>query len=189
MAEKPVDFVSALNEIADELMITYQMVWNSQANSMGRPYKQQHFPYKVIFNGQVFELQITVPSYWKFVEYGQPPHEIIFSNRRPLMRNGKQIGELMGPPISELKDWLTIKKGVPSGEALRRAIMIDRKIAKNNGRQINHPGFKGKHLLETVINESDYVSRMANEIARLMNVEINNELISVFDGLKTFKIK
>ena len=81
MADRPVDFVSALNEIADELMITYQNVWNSQANSMGRPYKQQHFPYKVVFNGQVFELQITVPPYWKFVEYGQTPHEIIFHKK------------------------------------------------------------------------------------------------------------
>lgn len=189
MADRPVDYVSALNEIADELMITYQNVWNSQANSMGRPYKQQHFPYKVVFNGQVFELQITVPPYWKFVEYGQPPHEIYYKKERDIMRNGKKVCKLMGPPIEALTDWLTIKKGVPSSEALKRAIMIDKKIAKNKGRLIKHPGFEGKHLLKTVIDENDYIEKLGIEITRLMNIEIANGLVSVFDGLSSFTVK
>ena len=188
MADRPVDFVSVINEIADELMITYQNVWNSQANSMGRPYKQQHFPYKVIFNGQVFELQITVPTYWKFVEYGQQPHEIIFHKKRPIMRNGKQVGELMGPPIEALTDWLSIKKGVPASAALGKAIAIDKNIY-NYGKKIHHPGFKGKHLFDSVIDEGDYVTKLSMEIARLMNSEVANSLISAFDGLKYMKVK
>lgn len=183
MADRPVDFVSELNKIADELIEAYQQAW------AGEGYKQQTFSHMVTYNGQTFQLQIKVPPYWKFVEYGQPPHEIDFQKRRPITRNGKQVGELMGPPISVLKEWLTIKKGVPASESLKRAIMIDKKIAKNNGRKISHPGFKGKHLFESVINEEDYINRMCMEITRLMNIEVSQGIVSAFDGLKYITVK
>lgn len=181
MADKPVDFVSALNEIANELIETYKQAWSN------RGYKPQNFPHRVTYNGQTFELQVTVPAYWDLVEYGQPPHDIYFNKRRPITRNGKQVGELMGPPISVLRDWLMIKKNVPGGEALKRAIMIDKKIAKNNGKQIHHPGSKGIELFESIINASDYIQRMTQEITRILNVEIKQEFVTVFTSLNTFK--
>lgn len=180
MADKPVDFVTALNEIANELIETYKQAWSN------RGYKPQNFPHRVIYNGQTFELQVTVPAYWSFVEYGQPPHDIYFKKRRSITRNGKQVGELMGPPISVLRDWLMIKKNVPGGEVLKRAIMIDKKIAKNNGKQIHHPGSKGIELFESIINASDYIQRMTQEITRLLNIEIKQEFVTVFTSLNCF---
>lgn len=178
MADKPVDFVSSINEIANELVDAYRSAWTGQG------YKSQRFTHMVTYNGRVFVLQIQVPPYWKFVEYGTRAHDITFKKRRPITRNGKQVGELMGPPISVLKDWLTIKHGVPSSDALKKAIMIDKKIAKNNGREIHHPGFKGKELFKEVFDQGDYASALAREITRLMNIEISRGFISVFDGLK-----
>ena len=182
MADRPDDFVTELNKIANELIETYKQAWSN------RGYKPQNFPHKVIYNGQMFELQVTVPSYWSFVEYGQPPHEIYFKKRRDITRNGKKIGELMGPPISVLRDWLLIKKNVPGGEALKRAIMIDKKIAKNHGKQIDHPGSKGIELFESIINASDYVQRMTQEITRLLNIEIKEDLVIVFEGMENIKL-
>lgn len=183
MADRPVDFVSELNAIANEIMESYKQAWANEG------YKPQPFTHQVIYNGQVFELRVQVPSYWKFVEYGTKAHEIDFQKRRPIMRKGKQVGELMGPPISVLKDWLSIKKGVPAGEDLKKAIMIDKKIAKNNGRMIKHPGSKGKELFESVISTNDYINRMCMEITRLMNVEVSQGIVSVFDGLKYITVK
>lgn len=183
MADRPVDFVSELNKIADELIEAYQQAW------AGEGYKQQTFSHMVTYNGQTFQLQIKVPPYWKFVEYGTNPHDIVFKTKRPITRNGKQVGELMGPPISVLKDWLTIKKGVPASESLKRAIMIDRKIAQNNGRKISHPGFKGIGLFDRTISQGGYVEALCNEITRIMNVEISNDMIKMFDGLDSFETK
>lgn len=185
MADRPVDYVSSLNDIAAQIVREYEAVWNSQMTSVTKqPYKPLNLKWMVTYNGNTFELKFQVPEYWKFVEFGTSPHDIDYKKSRQL-KNGSFIA---GPPIKTLMQWLTIKKRVPASAALGKAIAIDKNIY-NHGKKIHHPGSRGKALLSWTLHEhNDLIKQLCYEITKLMNVEVSEDLVTLFEGTKNIKL-
>lgn len=185
MADRPIDFVSSLNDIAAQIAHEYEAVWNNQVTSVEeQPYKPLNLKWMVTYNGQTFELKFIVPTYWKFVEFGTQPHDIAYTKVRKL----KKGGFIAGPPIKTLMQWLTIKKGVPESQAFGKAIAIDKNIYYHDKR-IHHPGSRGKALLSWTLHEhNDLIKQLCYEITRLMNVQVSEDLVTVFEGTKHIKL-
>ncbi len=191
--------LTKIYKVSAEIIKEYQAILNSEG------YENSSFSppvWNVQFNGSIYQLTLHVPPYWKYVEYGTPPHEIIFQKKRKLHRKGKEVGEIMGPPIEVLANWLsqspadrksantvlTVKRGVPGGVAVGKAIAIEKKLAKNNGRSLSHPGFNGKHMLERTLNDNkDLIKELADEIVKLITHDATTELKTVFSGLDHFR--
>lgn len=171
-------------EVSAKIIEEYQDILNNEGygNSSFSPPK-----WNVQFNGSIYQLILHVPPYWKYVEYGTPPHKITFKERRKLNRKGKEVW-IMGPPIKVLANWLTVKHNVPQGVAVGNAIAIEKNLEKNNGISLSHPGFNGKHMLgRTLENKKDLIKELADEIVKLITHDATTELKTVFSGLDNFR--
>lgn len=72
--------------------------------------------YRVVQDGQVWEVQLTLQDYWKYVEYGTKPHF---------------------PPVDKILEWVMVKPVIPRPDAdgniptpQQLAYLIARKISK-----------------------------------------------------------
>ena len=131
-----------------------------------------NFEWNVDFNGELFQLQFYLPKEWKWVELG----------RRPSVKM---------PPVSAIEQWITARKIVPQAKNGKipttrgLAFAIAKKIQKEGFYSPNH---QGKHTLERSFNEADsLINELCAAITGILNKEVEGELITIFDGLESFK--
>lgn len=133
-----------------------------------------NFKWNVDFNGQIYQLIFKLPPEWQWVEYG----------RRPSAKM---------PPVDAIMNWITVKKLVPRARngkvptTKSLAFAIAKKIQKEG---FYSPGHHGKFPLQKSLQEgTPYIQELANEISKLLMKEVKEDVIKIFDGLKTFDTK
>lgn len=134
--------------------------------------KLANFTWTVDYNNNLYQLQLTLPPEWKWVELG----------RRPSAKM---------PPVTAIESWIHIKQLVPKGKngkvptTKQMAFAIAKKIQKEGFYSPNH---QGKHVIEKSLQEAEpIIVELCNLITIKFNDSINKEIVTIFDGLDSFK--
>ena len=133
-----------------------------------------NFKWNVNFNGQIYQLVFKLPPEWYWVENG----------RRPSAKM---------PPIDAIMNWITVKKLVP--KARNGKVPTTRGLAFAIAKKIQRegfysPGHHGKFPLQKSLQQgAPYIQELADEISKLLMKEVKEDVIKIFDGLKTFDTK
>lgn len=128
-----------------------------------------NFKWNVDFNGQIYQLVLNLPPEWYWVEHG----------RRPSAKM---------PPVDAIMNWITVKRLVP--KARNGKVPTTRGLAFAIAKKIQRegfysPGHHGKFPLQKSLQEATpYVQELADEISKLLNKPITEDLIHIADGLK-----
>lgn len=111
--------------------------------------------YKLQFSGRYFEVIFQLQDYWKYLENGTKPHF---------------------PPIDAIERWIQVKRIVPRTNGGKQ-IPTTRQLAYLISREISINGTKPTKLLQKTIDDSDdLISLMLDELANMMQDEINEEI-------------
>lgn len=136
--------------------------------------KLANFTWTVNFNNNLFQLQLTLPPEWKWVEFGRNPSQKM-------------------PPVSAIEQWIQTKRLAPKAvngqtpSTRSRAFAIAKKIQKEGFYSPNH---QGKHVLENSLNElQPEIEKLCNLIISKLEDGVNKEISSLFNGLKSFDTK
>lgn len=110
--------------------------------------------YKLNFNGRYVEVVFNLQDYWRYIENGTRPHF---------------------PPIDSIERWITVKRIIPT--TIGRKVPTTRQLAYLISREISINGTKPTKLLQKTIDDSDdLISLMLDELANMMQDEINEEI-------------
>lgn len=105
-------------------------------------------------NGKYIVISIQLEDYWKYIENGTKPH---------------------WPPVDAIKKWISVKPILPrplkSGK-----LPTDNQLAYLIGRKISKVGTKAKPFLKPTITDFDLVGKVYDEITKLINKEIEEDL-------------
>lgn len=136
--------------------------------------KLANFTWNFSYDNNLFQLQLMLPPEWKWVELG----------RRPSSKM---------PPVTAIESWIHIKQLMPKGKngkvptTKQMAFAIAKKIQKEGFYSPNH---QGKHVVEKSLHEAEpEIVHLCNLITNKFNTLINEEIVSVFDGLNCIKTK
>ena len=117
--------------------------------------------YQVVQNGMVYEVQLRLQDYWKYVEYGTKPHL---------------------PPVSKILEWVRVKPVIPrpnDNGKLPTPIQLAWAIAKG----IEKHGTTGTESLEEAILDINYKYREKLVIALHQDMEtIMKVIVGDFQG-------
>ena len=117
--------------------------------------------YQVVQNGMVYEVQLRLQDYWKYVEYGTKPHL---------------------PPVSKILEWVRVKPVIPrpnDNGKLPTPIQLAWAIAKG----IEKHGTAGTESLEEALLDINYKYREKLVIALHQDMEtIMKVIVGDFQG-------
>ena len=105
-------------------------------------------------NGKYIVISIQLNEYWKFIENGTKPH---------------------WPPVDAIKKWISVKPILPRPLKSGKLPTTDQ-LAYLIGRKISKVGTKAKPFLKPTITDFDLVGKVYNEITKLINKEIEEEI-------------
>ena len=105
-------------------------------------------------NGKYVVISISLEDYWKYVENGTKPH---------------------WPPVDAIKKWISVKPILPRPLKSGKLPTTDQ-LAYLIGRKISKVGTKAKPFLKPTITDFDLVGKVYNEITKLINKEIEEDL-------------
>ena len=117
----------------------------------------------VIQDGTKFEFQICGPEYGIFLENGTKPHF---------------------PPIDNILQWIRIKPVLPRPSANGK-LPSNQQLAFLIARKISQVGTKGTHLFDQIIDNKNYVERLALAVAQELTKEFDEEHIKDLFAPKT----
>lgn len=104
-------------------------------------------------NGKYILISIQLEDYWQFVE------------------NGRKAGKY--PPINDIKKWISVKPVLPrplkSGK-----LPTDNQLAFLIARKISKFGIKPKPFLKPTITSFDLINKVYNEVANLLNKQLED---------------
>lgn len=160
------DFTSIF-DISQKIVDLYkENLLQAKIDERGQLY---NFKWTVDFNGQIYQLIFKLPPEWYWVENGRKPSAKM-------------------PPVDAIMKWLTVQRWtpkarngkVPSTRGL--AFAIAKKIQREG---FYSPGHHGKFPLQKSLQEAaPYVQELADEISKLLNKPITEDLIHIADGMK-----
>ena len=134
--------------------------------------KLVNFTWTVAYDNNLYQLQLTMPPEWKWVELG----------RRPSTKM---------PPVNAIENWIKVKRLVPrakNGKAPSTkslAFAISKKIQKEGFYSPNH---QGKHVIEKSLKEAEpLVVQLCNLITNKLNDNVNKDIVTIFEGLNSFQ--
>lgn len=132
------------------------------------------FSWNVAFENNVYQLQLMLPPEWYWVEFGRRPSQKM-------------------PPVSAIENWIRVRQLVPHGRNGKTlttrglAFAIAKKIQKEGFYSPNH---QGKHVIEKSLNSADpMITQLCNLITEKMNSTVKSDIVTVFEGLNSFKTK
>lgn len=163
---------TSLFDISQKIVELYRQ--NLLQSGMRREGALYNFKWNVNFNGETFELIFNLPKEWYFVEYGRNPSSKM-------------------PPVNAIMKWIELKRLVPQAKngkvpsTRSLAFAIAKKIQKEGFYSPNHHGLKP--LQRSLQEGTDIVQELCTEISRLLMREVNEDVVKVFDGLKSFDAK
>lgn len=112
----------------------------------------ERFSYVLEQNGSKYICYFILPTHWKYVEYGR--------------RAGAKM-----PPVSAIRDWVVVKKLVPSGRQTIDGLSwaIAKGIANN--------GIPPRNYLASALSDADKdFEQTADKLAEILNSEIEAKL-------------
>lgn len=115
----------------------------------------------VEYKGNIFELSVLVPQYWKYAENGRGPGKF--------------------PPPDAILKWIQHKQLVPRSNngkvpsTKQLVYVVSRKIALH--------GTEGKHLLQQTIDETydTLVDQLVDAITNEIEKEVDNEVEKIYE--------
>lgn len=99
---------------------------------------------RVLVNGQIFEIELQLEDYYKYVEEGR--------------------GSGGFPPVNKILEWIKAKPILPYPD-MNGKLPTENQLAYLIGRKIANEGFEGTHDLENTMEEVDYESIIEEAIA------------------------
>lgn len=136
--------------------------------------KLANFTWNFSYDNNLFQLQLMLPQEWKWVELG----------RRPSAKM---------PPVTAIESWIHIRQLVPRGKngkvptTRQMAFAIAKKIQREGFYSPNH---QGKHVIEKSLHEAEpEIVHLCNLITNKFSTLINEDIVSIFDGLDSFQTK
>lgn len=133
--------------------------------------KLANFTWTVLYENNMYQLQLSLPKEWYWVEFGRNPSTKM-------------------PPVSAIEQWIVARQLVPKAKNGKvpsiksTAFAIAKKIQREGFYSPNH---QGKHVIEKSLNEADpLVEKLCSIITEKMNAQVNKEIVSVFEDLKSF---
>lgn len=164
--------ITSLYDISKKIVEIYKE--NLRKDNMLTTGALYNFTWNVEYNGEIFQLQLNLPKEWYFVEHGRKPSAKM-------------------PPVSAIENWIKVRRLVPRAKNGKVpstrgfAFAIAKKIQKEGFYSPNHTG---KHTLERSLKEAEpYIEELCSTITNILNREVNQDLVTIFDGLKTFDTK
>lgn len=159
--------VTTLFDISNQIVDLYrQNLANAGMSKEGALY---NFTWNVDFNGQMFQLIFRLPKEWYFVEHGRKPSAKM-------------------PPVDAILKWVEFKHIAPRG--VNGKIPSKRSVAFAIAKKIQRegfysPGHHGKLPLQKTFQEGDqYIKALCDEMTKLLNKEIDEDMIHIVDGCK-----
>lgn len=89
---------------------------------------------KVTVDGTLFEIELSLQDYWKYVEEGTKPHF---------------------PPVSKILEWVKVKQILPTPMANGK-LPTEQQLAWMIAKKIDRVGTEGSNDLEHTMEEVDY---------------------------------
>lgn len=163
---------TSLFDISQKIVELYRQ--NLAQSGMRKEGALYNFKWNVNFDGQDFELIFRLPKEWYFVEYG----------RKPSMKM---------PPVNAIMQWIEVRKIVPQARngkvptTKSLAFAIAKKIQKEGFYSPNHHGLKP--LERTFQQGRSIIQELCDEMSKLLMKEVKEDVVKIFDGLKTFDTK
>ena len=112
--------IAVRNKYQDNLILHDRIASGGLLNSV---------EYRVVQDGQTFEVQLTLQDYWKYIEDGTRPHF---------------------PPLDRILEWIRVKPVIPRPDDKGR-IPTPQQLAYLIGRKISRVGTEGTHDLKDAI--------------------------------------
>ena len=109
---------------------------------------------KIKVNGKWLYVVLTLPEYWKYVEYGRRPGKF--------------------PPPDVIKEWIRVKPILP--QPYNGKLPTTNQLAYLIGRKIAKKGIPATNILSNTIDEFDLVNKIKNAVTELVNNEIQKEI-------------
>lgn len=106
-------------------------------------------------DNQNFTFELTGPLYGIFLENGTKPH---------------------WPPIDKILEWVRIKPVLPRPNANGK-LPTQEQLAFLIARKISRVGTEGTHLFDKIIDQNNYVERLALAVAQELTKEFDEEHI------------
>lgn len=112
--------IAVRNKYQDNLILHDRIASGGLLNSV---------EYRVVQDGQTFEVQLTLQDYWKYIEDGTRPHF---------------------PPLDRILEWIRVKPVIPRPDDKGR-IPTPQQLAYLIGRKINEEGTEGSKDLHDAL--------------------------------------
>lgn len=105
-------------------------------------------------NGKYIVISISLEDYWKYIENGTKPHF---------------------PPIDSIKKWISVKPVLP--RPLKNGkLPTTNQLAYLIGRKISKVGTKAQPFLKPTLTSFDLVGKVYDEVVKLINKQIEEDL-------------
>lgn len=131
-----------------------EKVLRRYAPILAREYsKEGNLDRVVSFTVEDLQIELDLPSYWEYIEYGRGPGRF--------------------PPINKIEDWIRKKNIIPK---TRNGITpTSTQLAYLIGRKISEKGTKGKHALEDSL--EDIENKFINDLYLAVVEDVKNQII------------
>lgn len=106
------------------------------------------------YGGKYIVITISAENYWKYIEYGTPPHY---------------------PPISVIKKWISVKPALPR-QMKNGKLPTPQQLPYVIQTIIGKYGTKPKPFLKPTLTNFDLVGKVYDETVRLIKKQITEEL-------------
>jgi len=136
---------AVLGEMAKDMAVNYR----EQLQRSGRPASWNLYNSvsgRAVVDGHVWEVQLSLLEYWKYIEYGTRPH---------------------WPPVSKILEWVKVKPVIPHPDKHGR-IPSQKSLAYLIARKISRFGTEGKPDLKNTVDKllSWYMEKISEALAR-----------------------
>lgn len=142
---------AVLNQYGEQLISLYRQKL-LQTNTDATGTLGNTLNYIVETNEGLFELSLRIQDYWKYVEEGRGP--------------GKY------PPINDIKNWIRVKPVTPT--IYNGKLPTTDQLAYLIARKIHLQGTRGKHLLQTSLDELSVFDLLDEAITKDLEIQVNN---------------
>lgn len=144
-----------LEQYANDIRNSYQdsLIKNDRIAS---GYLLNNIDFKVINEGNVFNVTFMMPKYWEYVEYNTKPHL---------------------PPVNKILEWIQVKPILPQPND-KGKLPTPESLAWAIAKKIEKSGTKGTHDLENTVN--DVLTNFTRDLQKAFQQDLNETLLTIF---------
>lgn len=147
--------INATRPLVEKLVDLYKYQLESNNHNTTKNLSNS-IKYEIQFDGRIYEVNLLLEKYWKWLEYGRKP--------------GKQ------PPIAPVEDWIKVKRIIP--RSINGKVPTTKQLAFAISKSIGEHGTPAYKPLKKAMDSPEFTSIVQSIQNTIIN-EINKEIKDV----------